>query len=58
MSILITPQTKVFVQGMTGKEGAKAAKAMLDYGTKVMCGVTPKKGGQEVEGKPVFNSIA
>ena len=58
MSILITPQTKVFVQGMTGKEGAKAAKAMLDYGTKVMCGVTPKKGGQEVEGKPVFNSVA
>ncbi len=43
---------------MTGKEGAKAAKAMLDYGTKVMCGVTPKKGGQEVEGKPVFNSVA
>ncbi len=58
MSILISQNTKVLVQGITGKEGAKGAKAMLDYGTNVLCGVTPKKGGQEVEGKPVFNSIA
>jgi succinyl-CoA synthetase alpha subunit len=57
MSILITPQTQVLVQGMTGKEGAKAAKAMLDYHTNVVCGVTPNKGGQEVEGKPIFNSV-
>jgi succinyl-CoA synthetase alpha subunit len=42
---------------MTGKEGAKAAKAMLDYHTNVVCGVTPNKGGQEVEGKPIFNSV-
>jgi len=58
MSILISPQTKVLVQGITGKEGAKAARAMLDYHTNVVCGVTPGKGGQESEGKPVFNSIA
>lgn len=57
MSILITQETKVLVQGITGKEGAKAAKAMLDYHTDVVCGVTPNKGGQEVEGKPVFNSV-
>lgn len=57
MSILIDQNTKVLVQGITGKEGQKAAKAMLDYHTNVVCGVTPKKGGQEVEGKPVFNSI-
>jgi succinyl-CoA synthetase alpha subunit len=57
MSILITKDTKVLVQGMTGKEGAKAAKAMLDYHTNVVCGVTPGKGGQEVEGKPIFNSV-
>ncbi|MBI2444623.1 MAG: CoA-binding protein [Candidatus Magasanikbacteria bacterium] len=57
MSILISPNTEVLIQGITGKEGAKAAKAMLDYGTNVVGGVTPNKGGQEVEGKPVFNSI-
>lgn len=57
MSILINNQTRVLVQGMTGKEGQKGAKAMLDYGTSVICGVTPKKGGQEVEGKPIFNSV-
>lgn len=58
MSILITPQTQVLVQGITGKEGLKATKAMLDYHTNVACGVTPGKGGQEAEGKPVFNSVA
>src|SRR5882672_10833776 len=57
MSILIDKNNKVLVQGITGKEGAKATKAMLDYHTNVGCGVTPNKGGQEVEGKPVFNSI-
>ncbi len=58
MGILIDKNTRVLVQGITGKEGAKGTKAMLDYGTRVVCGVTPKKGGQKVEGKPVFNSIA
>jgi succinyl-CoA synthetase alpha subunit len=57
MSILLDKNTKVLVQGITGKEGQKAAKAMLEYHTSVVCGVTPNKGGQEVEGKPVFNSI-
>lgn len=57
MGILLDQNTKVLVQGMTGKEGQKAAKAMMDYGTQVMGGVTPGKGGQEVEGKPIFNSV-
>ncbi len=57
MSILITKDTKVLVQGITGKEGQKGTKAMLDYGTNVLCGVTPKKGGQFVEGKPVFDTV-
>ena len=57
MSILISSETNVLIQGMTGKEGQKAAKAMLDYGINVVCGVTPKKGGQEVEGKPVFDTV-
>ncbi len=57
MSILIDKNTQVLVQGITGKEGAKATKAMLDYNTNVVCGVTPNKGGQEVEGKPVFNTV-
>lgn len=58
MSILLDTNTKVLIQGMTGKEGQKAAGAMMDYGTQVFCGVTPGKGGQEVAGKPVFNSVA
>lgn len=58
MSILLTKDTQVLVQGITGKEGQRATRAMLDYGTKVAGGVTPKKGGQEVEGLPVFNSVS
>lgn len=57
MGILLNSTTQVLIQGITGKEGQKAAKAMLEYGTGVLCGVTPGKGGQEVEGKPVFNSV-
>lgn len=57
MSILITSNTRVLVQGITGKEGLKAAKAMRDYHTQVLCGVTPGKGGQMAEDWPVFNSI-
>ena len=57
MSILITKNTKVLIQGMTGKEGQKAARAMLEYGTEVLAGVTPKKGGQAVEGKPIFDTV-
>ncbi len=57
MSILIDENTKVLVQGITGKEGSKAAEQMLTYGTKVVAGVTPGKGGQEIFEIPVFNSV-
>ncbi|MFA7315041.1 MAG: CoA-binding protein [Candidatus Magasanikbacteria bacterium] len=58
MSILINKNTKVLVQGITGNEGEKAARAMLEYGTNVIGGVRPGKGGEEVLGKPVFNTVA
>ncbi len=57
MSILIDQNTKVIVQGITGRDGSFHAKQMLDYGTKVVGGVTPGKGGQDVEGIAVFNSV-
>ncbi len=57
MSILIDERTTFLIQGITGKQGARACSEMLKAGSKVVCGVTPKKGGQEVEGVPVFNSI-
>lgn len=57
MGILITKDTKVLIQGITGKEGQKAAERMLDYGTNVIGGVRPGKGGEEVLGKPVFNTV-
>lgn len=58
MAILITDKTKVIIQGITGKEGSKVALQMQNYGTKVLAGVTPGKGGQEVHGIPVYNTIA
>jgi len=57
MSILINRNTKVIVQGITGKEGQKATRAMLDYHTNVFGGVRPGKGGEVVEGVLVFNSV-
>ena len=57
MSILIDQNTKVIVQGITGRDGSFHAKQMLEYGTKVVGGVTPGKGGQDVHGIPVFNSV-
>ena len=57
MSILIDQNTKVLVQGVTGKEGARATSQMIAYKTKVVAGVTPGKGGQEVEGVPVFDTV-
>lgn len=57
MSILIDQNTKVIVQGITGRDGSFHAKQMHEYGTKVVGGVTPGKGGQDVEGIPVFNSV-
>lgn len=57
MSILIDETTRVLIQGITGSEGSKACANMLAYGTKVVAGVTPGKGGQEVGGVPVYDSI-
>ena len=62
MSILISPDTKIIVQGITGAFGAKHAQLSLDYGTKVVAGVTPGKGGQCFEHNgakvPIYNSVA
>lgn len=57
MAILINKNTRVLVQGITGNEGSRACKEMLDYGTQVVAGVTPGKGGQVVEGVPVYNTV-
>jgi succinyl-CoA synthetase alpha subunit len=57
MSILINKNTKVVVQGITGRDGAFHAQKMKSYGTKVVAGVSPGKGGQLVDGIPVFNSV-
>nr|WP_321265656.1 succinate--CoA ligase subunit alpha [uncultured Sulfurimonas sp.] len=57
MSILVNKNTKVIVQGFTGKEGSFHAEQCLAYGTKIVGGVTPNKGGQEHLGKPVFNTV-
>lgn len=57
MSILVNKNTKVIVQGITGTHGSFHAQKMLEYGTKMVGGVTPGKGGQEVHGIPVFNSV-
>ncbi len=57
MSILVDKNTKVIVQGFTGKEGTFHAEQCLGYGTKIVGGVTPGKGGQTHLGKPVFNTV-
>ena len=57
MSILVDKNTRLLVQGITGRDGAFHAKAMKEYGTQVVGGVTPGKGGQLVEGMPVFDSV-
>ncbi len=57
MAILLDKNTKVLIQGITGTEGSRAAELMLQYGTNVPAGVTPGKGGQEVHGIPVYNSV-
>ena len=59
MAILVTPQTKVLVQGITGSFGAKHTQLSLAYGTQVVAGVTPGKGGQLFENKvPIFDTVA
>ena len=58
MSILLGKQTRVIVQGITGRDGSFHARSMKEYGTQVVGGVTPGKGGQVAEGVPVFNTVA
>ncbi len=57
MAILVDHGNKVLVQGITGHQGQYHTKAMLDFGTNVVGGVTPGKGGQEVHGRPVFDTM-
>jgi succinyl-CoA synthetase alpha subunit len=58
MSVLVDQNTRLIVQGLTGREGTFHAKACADYGTKVVGGVTPGKGGTTHEGWPVFNTVS
>ena len=58
MSVLVNENTKVIIQGITGGEGSFHAKQMLEYGTEVVGGVTPGKGGQTFEGVPVFDTVS
>ena len=57
MSILVNSSTRVMIQGITGKEGSFQAQRCMDYGTKVVAGVTPGRGGEEHLGVPVFNTV-
>src|SRR3954468_15171630 len=58
MAVLVDQSTKLIVQGITGREGTFHAKGCAEYGTKVVGGVTPGKGGTRHEGWPVFNTVA
>lgn len=58
MAVLVDQNTKVVIAGMTGREGSFHAQQMIEYGTKVVAGVTPGKGGTEHLGVPVFNSMS
>ncbi len=57
MAILVNADSKVLVQGITGREGEFHTRQMIEYGTKVVAGVTPGKGGMEVAGVPVFDTV-
>lgn len=57
MSIFVNKKTKLLVQGITGKEGKFHARQCVEYGTQVVAGVTPGKGGQEMDGIPVFDTV-
>jgi len=58
MSILVDKTTRVVVQGLTGREGSFHSQQMIDYGTKIVAGVTPGKGGSKHLGLPIFNTVA
>lgn len=58
MSILINESTRLIVQGITGRDGSFHTKKMLEYGTKIVGGTTPGKGGTDILGVPVFNTVA
>ncbi|MFC2007369.1 succinate--CoA ligase subunit alpha [Chloroflexota bacterium] len=58
MSIIVNEGSRVIVQGITGNEGRYHTAAMLSYGTRVVAGVTPGRGGQQVEGLPVYNNVS
>src|SRR5210317_1898820 len=57
MSIFVDSNTRLLVQGITGREGQFHTRQCLEYGTNVVAGVTPGKGGQDMDGVPVFNTV-
>jgi len=57
MAILVNKETKAIVQGITGREGVFQTKLMLEYGTKIVAGSTPGRGGETIEGVPVYDSV-
>ncbi|MDP2959418.1 MAG: succinate--CoA ligase subunit alpha, partial [Longimicrobiales bacterium] len=57
MSILVDSSTRLVVQGITGREGSFQTRRCIDYGTNVVAGVTPGRGGETAEGVPVFNTV-
>lgn len=58
MGIFVNKETRLLVQGITGKEGQFHTRQCMEYGTRVVAGVTPGKGGQQMDGVPVFNTVA
>ncbi len=57
MAILIDRSSRIIIQGITGREASMVAKHMLDYGTRILAGITPGKGGQEIHGVPVLDTV-